>query len=122
MLSITPDMGTKNATVGAVARGRAMVAEESGCAVREAAGSARGAAMASLAALAALLEPPFADAAVIARQEDVRNRVAAPVERARVVRVLGCAVECLAERLLHHAVLVPERSRQLSDHGVHHHH
>src|SRR5215208_1445822 len=122
MLSITPDMGTKNATVKAVARGRAMVAKQSASAVREAAGAARGAAMRSAAALATLLEPPVTDAAVIAGEKYVRHGVAAPVERARVVGVLRCALERVAERLLDHAVFVPERSGQLTHHRVYHHH
>src|SRR5215211_5824161 len=150
MLSITPFMGTKNATVGAVARGRIMVAKGPGgpgrgggrcprrsdAALGEAAGGARGGAMppwarpragpaaercrlgrgrgrcprrsdAALgeaaggarggallfrgAPLAALREPPLADAGVVAGQEHVRHGVPAPLGRARVVRVLGGA-------------------------------
>src|SRR5687768_15350174 len=100
MLSITPDIGTKNATVEPVARGPAMVAKESTSAVREAAGGARGGASLFRAPRAALLEPPFANPGVVARHEHVRNRVPAPLERTRVVGVLRGAPERLAERLL----------------------
>ena len=50
--------------------------------------------------LAAALEPPLAHPRVVARQEHLGHRVPVPVERARVVRVLGRALERLAERLL----------------------
>ena len=73
-------------------------------------------------ARAALLQPPFADPRVVARQEHLRHLVPAPVERARVVRVLRRPLERLAERLLDRALLVPERARQLPDHRVGHHH
>ena len=109
MLSMTPDIGTKNATAGS----RRAWTEH---------GSEGDPEPSPAAARAALLEPPFADPRVVARQQHLRHLVPAPVERARVVRVLGRPLERLAERLLHRALLVAERARQLADHRVGHHH
>ena len=65
-----------------------------------------------------LLQPPLADALVVAGEEHVGDRPAAPLGGARVVRVLRGAAQRLAEGLLHGGVGVPERSRQLAQHGV----
>ena len=73
-------------------------------------------------ALAALLEPPLAD---LARGRPTAGSPAPcgrASRRARVVRVLGRALERRAERLLDRALLVAERPRQLAHHRVADHH
>src|SRR4051794_8700546 len=107
MLSITPDIGHKKRDRGSR---RAWTDHGSeGLGLRGTAGPA-------------LLEPPIADAGVVPRAEHLRHLVAAPGERARVVRVLRSPLERLAERLLYGALLVPERTRKLPHHRVHDHH
>ena len=66
--------------------------------------SDRGLPASSLEAL--LREPPLADLGVIPGQQDLGHGVPAPVERARVVGVLGRAPERLAEGLLDRALVV----------------
>src|SRR5262245_11350991 len=63
----------------------------------------------------ALFQPPLADPGVVARQEDLRHRVAAPVERPRVVRILGRALQRDAERLLDRALLMAEGAGELAN-------
>src|SRR4051812_42480485 len=109
MLSMTPDIEEARPAGWPVARAR-MVATRG----RRLAAPPR--------PLAALLQPPLAHLAVVARQQDLRHGVAVPVVRPRVVRVLRGALERVAERLLDRAVLVPERPRQLAQHGVRHGH
>src|SRR5579875_4211324 len=60
----------------------------------------------------ALLQAPLRDAGVMAREQDLGDRPAAPHRRPRVVRVLGPALPGGAEGLLARAVGVAERSRQ----------
>src|SRR3954454_6627423 len=67
---------------------------------------------------ARLLEPPVAHAGMMAGQQHVRNRPAAPLRRARVVGVLGAAAERRREGLLHGAGVVAEHARELAQHGV----
>src|SRR5437764_3745053 len=69
-------------------------------------------------ALGAPRAPPRLDVGVMAGQEHLRHAVPAPLDRTRVVRVLGRAAERLAERLLDRALGVPERARKLADHRV----
>src|SRR3954468_12972223 len=85
---------------------------------------ARGSALptAGAGALAALLPSPLRDPRVVAREQHVGHTMTVPVKRARVVRILGRAFEGLAEGLLDRAVGVPERTGQLADYGVAHHH
>src|SRR5215204_1334207 len=66
----------------------------------------------------ALLQAPFADPLVVAREQDVGHRPAAPLGRPRVVGVLGRALQRRAEGLLDRGVRVAERARQLAQHRV----
>src|SRR3954452_18082364 len=71
---------------------------------------------------AALLEPPFAYALVVPRQQHVGDLPAPVFGRPGVVRILGRPLERRAETLLHRRLLVPERAGELAQDCVHEHH
>src|SRR5205085_8062404 len=71
-----------------------------------------------LRAFAAALPPPLADTLVMPGQQDLGHAPAAMLGWPCVVRVLGPAVERLAERLLDARALVAQRARQLAQHRV----
>ena len=76
----------------------------------------------SLRPSATLLTPPLTNALMMAGEQDLGHRPAAPLRGARVVRVLRRALERLAEGLLQRGVGVAERARKLAQHGVEHDH
>src|SRR5215210_5835376 len=67
---------------------------------------------------ATLLQPPAPDVLMMAREQDLGHRPAAPLRGARVVRVLRRAFQRRAEGLLQRGVGVAERPRQLAQDGV----
>src|ERR1019366_4650859 len=66
--------------------------------------------------------PPVADPPMMPGEQDLGHPPAPVLGRAGVVGVLGIALERGAERLLDRRALVPQRSRQLAQHGVAHDH
>src|SRR5688500_8697507 len=67
---------------------------------------------------ATLLAPPLTNALMMAREQDLGHRPAAPLRGTRVVRILRRALERRAEGLLQRGLGVTERARQLAQHGV----
>ena len=59
---------------------------------------------------------------MVAREQDLGHRPAAPLRGPRVVRVLRRALQRRAEGLLERRLGVPERARELAQHGVEHDH
>src|SRR5829696_7527080 len=70
----------------------------------------------------AAVAPPLTHTGVVTGDQHVGNAVSAPLGRARVVRVLGGALERRAERLLDCALTVTERPWELAQNRVADHH
>src|SRR5947209_2029019 len=97
-----------------------MVADGSGVPRRSPTGTRSALAWLSLRlrAFAAALPPPLADTLVMPGEQDLGHAPAAMLGWPCVVRVLGPAVERLAERLLAARALIAQRARQLAQHRV----